>query len=200
MSIEFWLVSLVVVLIPGTGVVYTVSCGVAGGFRRGFWAAIGGTLGIVPHMVASIVGLAAILHTSAVAFQVLKYAGVAYLLFLAWQLAKNPGISTVSADRGTWVTVRRAFLMNILNPKLTLFFLAFLPPFVTGSGAEATLQLVMLSLAFMALTLVVFLGYAALAHGFREGLLRRPRVVRYMNRTFAGLLAFFGVQLALSER
>ena len=202
MSIEFWITSLVVVLVPGTGVIYTVSAGITGGLRKSLWAAGGCTLGILPHVVASLVGVSALLHSSAVAFSVLKYAGVAYLLFLAWRMWRDKAewaAAKVSETRGG-ATFRKAFLMNILNPKLTIFFLAFLPQFVSVRQGNVPLQMVVLSLCFMALTLVVFVLYGLVAHSFRELLVRSPRALRVMNRTFAGVLGFFGVQLALSDR
>ncbi len=202
MSIEFWITSLIVVLVPGTGVIYTVSSGLTGGFRKSVWASLGCTLGIVPHIAASLVGLAALLNTCAVAFSALKYAGVAYLLFLAWQLWRDKSAVRLGTGErtGGWRTFRRAFLMNILNPKLTIFFLAFLPQFVTARDTTATAQMLELSACFMALTLAVFLVYGALATLFRDAVLTRPRVVRWMNRGFAALLAVFGVQLAVTEK
>ena len=202
MSLAFWLTSLVVVLVPGTGVIYTVSSGLTGGLRKSSWAAVGCTLGIVPHLLASLVGLAALLNACAVAFQVLKYLGVAYLLFLAWQMWRDKSVLRLEpAGKGAaWATLRKAFLMNILNPKLTIFFLAFLPQFIDSRGSEPVGQMLVLSLCFMLLTLVIFLLYGFSAHLFRERILKSPRVVRVMNRTFAGLLAFFGIQLALSDR
>ena len=202
MSVAFWVTSLIVVLVPGTGVIYTISTGITGGLKKSAWAALGCTFGIVPHILGSLIGLSALLNASAVAFSLLKYVGVAYLLFLAWQMWTDKGNFSPSAApvKSGLSTFRKAFLMNILNPKLTIFFLAFLPQFVSPTQPGAPFQMLFLSLCFMALTLVVFLVYGALANAFRELFLSSPRFIRRLNRSFAGILALFGVQLALSEK
>lgn len=202
LSAEFLLTSLIVVLIPGTGVVFTVSTGLALGRRASLHASLGCTLGIVPHLLATVLGLAAVLHTSALAFQVLKYAGVAYLLYLAvatWRDRSAFAARTVHAASATSL-VTKAFLLNILNPKLTIFFLAFLPQFVQPQAASPLLQLLGLSAVFMAMTFVVFVGYGLLAHAFRRAVIESPRVQAWLRRGFAGAFAGLGAQLALSER
>ncbi|PSL01580.1 threonine/homoserine/homoserine lactone efflux protein [Haloactinopolyspora alba] len=203
MSIEFFLTSLVVVLTPGTGVLYTMGAGLTRGTRAGVVAAVGCTLGIVPHMMAAITGLAALLHTSALAFQVLKYLGVAYLLYLAWSMLRETGTLTVSPDTETRSTARvvtSGVLINILNPKLTIFFFAFLPQFVHAGASNPVLPMIQLSAVFMALTFVVFVGYAKLASLVRHHVISRPRVLTWMRRTFAGAFVALGVRLALAER
>ncbi|MEM8665447.1 MAG: LysE family translocator, partial [Pseudomonadota bacterium] len=129
MSLEFWITSLIVVLMPGTGVIYTLAVGLGGGWRASVYAATGCTFGIVPHIVASIVGLAALLHASAVAFEVVRILGVLYLLYMAISILRSGGTLEVGTERGQTAIaiIRRGFLLNILNPKLSLFFLAFLP-------------------------------------------------------------------------
>ena len=202
MSPEFLVLSLVVVLMPGTGVLYTVAIGLGRGFGGSVLAAAGCTLGIVPHLVASLVGLAAVLHTSAVAFQAVKYAGVLYLLFMAWSVLRSgdrlelAGRDAVSAAR----TIRDGVLLNVLNPKLSIFFLAFLPQFVPAGAADPALAMLPLAATFMAMTFVVFVVYGALAAAARTAVLERPAVMRWARRVFAGTFAALGVQLALSER
>src|SRR5690606_35093711 len=130
MSIEFLLTSLIVVVSPGTSVLYTLAAGLSRGAKAGVLAAFACTLGILPHMAAAITGLAALLHTSAVAFQILKYLGVAYLLYMAWSTIKEHGALKVeeeAAPRSARQVVVSGILINILNPKLSIFFLAFLP-------------------------------------------------------------------------
>jgi threonine/homoserine/homoserine lactone efflux protein len=166
MSVEFLITSLIVVLLPGTGVLYTLAIGLGRGFRASIAAAVGCTLGIVPAMIASIVGLAALFHTSALAFQLIKYAGVAYLFYMAWTILRQGGVLDVSEDRrplSAFQTARDGVVLNVLNPKLSLFFLAFLPQFVPATAANTTLTMVMLGLTFMALTFIVFVGYGACA-------------------------------------
>ncbi|MGM0785254.1 MAG: LysE family translocator [Pseudomonadota bacterium] len=202
-SAEFLLTSLVVVLIPGTGVVFTVSTGLMQGRRASLYASLGCTLGIVPHLLATVLGLAAILHTSAVAFQVLKYAGVAYLLYLAlatWRDRSAFSVQEVQGKAGAVSLVIKAFLLNILNPKLTIFFLAFLPQFVAAEAVSPMAQLLGLSAIFMVMTFVVFAIYGQLAHAFRAIVIESPRVQGWLRRSFAAAFAGLGAQLALSER
>ncbi len=200
---EFLITSLIVVLIPGTGVVFTVSMGLAQGRSASFFAAVGCTLGIVPHLLATVLGLAAIMHTSALAFQVLKYCGVAYLLYLAvatWRDRSAFAVQAAQGRRGALGLVVKAFLLNILNPKLTIFFLAFLPQFVAPGAQSPLLQLLGLSGVFMAMTFVVFVLYGFLAHAFRRAVIESPRVQSWLRRGFAGAFAGLGAQLALTER
>jgi threonine/homoserine/homoserine lactone efflux protein len=203
-SLEFLLTSLVVVLIPGTGVIYTVSTGLVQGRRASVYAALGCTAGIVPHLMATVLGLAAVMHTSALAFQVLKYAGVAYLLYVAvstWRdksaFAVDGSVSKASAT----ALVVKAFLINILNPKLTIFFLAFLPQFVDPAAVESPLfQLLLLSAVFMAMTLVVFVVYGCVAHAFRRLVIESARVQRWLRAGFAAAFAGLGAKLAFAEK
>lgn len=204
MSVAFWLTTLVIVATPGTGVLFTVAAGLAP--RRGrasVVAAFGCTLGVVPHMVAAITGLAALLNASAVAFQTLKYAGVAYLLYLAWQTwrYRTPlELDQHAAPQSAWQVIRTAVLINVLNPKLTIFFFAFLPQFVHPHEQRATAHLVGLSLVFMAVTFVVFAGYGYFAAGMRRFVLGRPRVVAWVRRTLAASYVVLAGRLALQDR
>lgn len=169
-TVEFLITSLIVVLIPGTGVIFTVSTGITQGRKASIYAALGCTAGIIPHLLATILGLAAIMHTSALAFQTLKYAGVAYLLYIAYATWKDTSAFALenTPSRSTAMSlVVKALLLNILNPKLTIFFLAFLPQFVTPNSANPLFQLLLLSGVFMAMTLAVFIAYGLLAHTFR---------------------------------
>ena len=138
-SWEFLITSLIVVASPGTGVLYTLAAGLSRGSRASLVAAFGCTLGIVPHMAAAILGLAALLHTSAVAFQTFKYLGVAYLLYMAWKTLRERGALAVDPDvgrRSALQVIVTGVLINILNPKLSIFFLAFLPQFVSADEAH----------------------------------------------------------------
>ena len=203
MSIEFLVTSLIVVVSPGTGVLYTLAAGLSRGARASVVAAFGCTLGIVPHIVAAIMGLAALLHASALAFQALKYLGVAYLLYMAWSaLRERRGLSVeqeVGARSDVQVTVR-AILINILNPKLSIFFLAFLPQFVSADEPHPLSRMVMLSVVFMLLTFVVFAGYGLFAASIRRHVISRPRVLVWMRRTFAAAFVALGAKLALADR
>jgi len=200
---QFLVTSLIVVLIPGTGVLFTVSTGLARGRRASVFAALGCTAGIIPHLLATVLGLAAIMHTSAVAFQLLKYAGVAYLLYLAYATWKEKSSFTFerAPSRGSASAVMiKAFLLNILNPKLTIFFLAFLPQFLESNASSPIAQLLMLSGVFMVMTFAVFVVYGFLAHAFRTAVIESPRVQAWLRRGFAAAFAGLGAQLALSDR
>lgn len=200
---EFLLTSLIVVLIPGTGVIFTVSIGLMRGRRASLYASFGCTLGIVPHLLATILGLAVIMHTSAIAFQVLKYAGVAYLLYLAvatWRDRSAFSVQEVKRSGNGASLVVKGFLLNILNPKLTIFFLAFLPQFVTADSQSSLGQLLGLSAVFMAMTFVVFIIYGQLAYVFRVAVIESPKVQNWLRRSFATAFAGLGLQLAFTER
>lgn len=202
-SVEFLITSLIVVLIPGTGVLFTLSTGLVLGWRASVFASIGCTAGIVPHLVASVLGLAAILHMSAVAFTVLKFAGAAYLLYLAWAMWREKGMFAFDRPPGETAALKimvRAFLLNILNPKLSIFFLAFLPQFVAPGAAAPLLQMLVLSGVFMAMTLAVFIVYGLLAHSIRAWALGSPRFLTWVQRSFAAAFAGLGLNLAVAER
>lgn len=203
MSIEFLATSLLVIFLPGTGVLYTLAVGLGRGFRPSVAAAFGCTLGILPAATASIVGLAAILHASALAFQVIRYPGVAYLFYMAWSVLRAGGTLDVAEDRAPRRLGRIALdgmLLNVLNPKLSLFFMAFLPQFVAVDAPGATARLVLLAAVFMLLTLVVFIGYGACAALARDYVVARPRVTLWLRRCFAGTFGFLGLRLALYDR
>jgi threonine/homoserine/homoserine lactone efflux protein len=203
LSTEFLLTSLVVVLVPGAGVIYTVSTGLAQRWRASIAAALGCTVGILPHLLASILGLSALLHASALAFQVLKVAGSLYLLYLAWAMWQDRGM--LRFDRPAQKTdalqiALKGVLINILNPKLTIFFFAFLPLFVSPEVASPTRQMVELSAIFMLMTLVIFALYGILASGISTYLLNSPKVIRRVQRSFAVIFATLAAKLAFSEQ
>lgn len=202
-SIEFLVTSLIVVVTPGTGVIYSLSTGLTQGRRASVFAALGCTVGIVPHLLATILGLAALMHTSALAFQLLKYAGVAYLFYLAFATWRDR--SAFAVDAGTAQASRRqlvgkGLLVNTLNPKLTLFFLAFLPQFVDATAPAALPQLLLLSAVFMAMTFVIFVAYGFLAHAFRRQVIESARMQNLLRHGFAAAFAGLGARLASGER
>lgn len=204
MSIEFLITTLVVVVSPGTGALYTIAAGLARGRRASLWAAFGCTLGIVPHMLAAITGLAAVLHASALAFEIIKYLGVAYLLYMAWATLRETGSLSVDAGDAPAKTARavilESILINILNPKLSIFFFAFLPQFVPVDTPNAVGQMLQLSGVFMLLTFLVFAGYGLFAAAVRGHVISRPSIMTWMRRTFAGAFVLLGARLALTER
>ncbi|MGY4308951.1 threonine/homoserine/homoserine lactone efflux protein [Bradyrhizobium sp. USDA 4369] len=203
MSFAFLLTSLIVVASPGTGVLYTLAVALTRGSRMSMAAAFGCTLGIIPAMLAASVGLAAVLHASALAFAALKYCGGAYLLYMAWQTLRERGaLSIASKDeaRSAGRVVLTGFLINILNPKLSIFFLAFLPQFIAADAAHPLALMLELSAVFMAMTFAVFVIYGLFAAAVRDRIVSRPRVMTWLRRAFAGGFALLGARLAMSER
>jgi threonine/homoserine/homoserine lactone efflux protein len=202
-SIEFLVTTLIVIAAPGTGVLYTLAAGLARGWRASAVAAFGCTLGIIPHMAAAITGLAALLHASALAFEIVKYLGVAWLLYMAWSTLRQSGPLSVEAEqtpRAAGQVILTGILVNVLNPKLSIFFFAFLPQFVPPGTSGALPLMLQMSLAFMVLTFVVFLGYGMFAAAIRSHIVSRPRVLLWMRRSFAAAFVGLGAKLALTER
>ena len=202
-SLQFLITSLIVVLIPGTGVIYTVSTGLTQGKKASLYVALGCTLGIVPHLLATILGLAALMHTSAVAFQILKWAGVVYLFYVAWgtwrdksafQLDDNPSRTHALG------LIIKAILMNVLNPKLTIFFLAFLPQFIPANSTHVLAPMLLLSAIFMLMTLAVFVVYGLLAHTFRHYVVESARVQTFLRYGFTAAFIGLASKLALTDK
>jgi threonine/homoserine/homoserine lactone efflux protein len=203
MSFSFLLTSLIVIVSPGTGVLYTLAAALSRGSRASIAAAFGCTLGIVPHIAAAMLGLAAVLHTSALAFAALKWLGVIYLLFMAWQALRERGALQVEGQvdaRSAAKLIVTGFLINILNPKLSIFFLAFLPQFIAADEARPVARMLELSTAFMAMTFAVFVVYGLFAASVRDRIVTRPRAMTWLRRAFAGGFAALGARLALAER
>lgn len=207
LSLQFLATAFVVVVAPGTGVLYTLALGLGRGRRAAVWAALGCTFGIVPHLAAATLGLAAVLHASALLFQAVKFAGVAYLLWLAWGALRGGGALHISAADGPartgfakgWRIARRGALINILNPKLSIFFLALLPPFLSGDAASATVEMAWLGGVFMAMTFAVFVLYGVFAAAARDWVLASERAMAWLNRVFAGAFALLAARLAMER-
>jgi len=203
MSWSFLLTSLIVVVSPGTGVLYTLAAALTHGARASVAAAFGCTLGILPAMLAAMLGLAAVLHTSALAFSALKWCGVIYLLYMAWQALRERGALAVERkfdERGSRRVIVTGFLINILNPKLSIFFLAFLPQFIATEETHPLARMLELSGAFMLMTFAVFVLYGLFAAAVRDRVISRPNVMRWLRRAFAGGFALLGARLAFAER
>ena len=203
MDPAFLLTALIVVLIPGTGVIYTLAIALGRGGPASVSAAFGCTIGIVPHVSAAILGLAALLHASALLFQTVKFAGVLYLLWMAWSALREKGMLDAQPERSAMshaAIIRRGFLINILNPKLSVFFLAFLPQFVPPDTANPAMTMAFLGAVFMAMTFIVFVIYGQVASLVRERVLASRSLMVWMRRSFAAAFALLGLRLALSSR
>lgn len=204
MTLEFFITTLIIVALPGTGVIYTLAIGLSQGARAAMIAAFGCTIGIVPHVIATVAGLAALLHTSALLFQTIKYLGVLYLFWMAYTIWRDGGALKVEEGKvkrqSTREIIGNAVMINLLNPKLTLFFFAFMPQFVDVGAANATPLMLLLAAEFMALTFVVFVLYGLFAAAARDHVISRPAVLLWLRRTFAAAFGLMGLRLALSER
>lgn len=203
MTLEFYLTTLIVVASPGTGAIFTIAAGLARGPRAALVAAFASTLGVVPHILAAMLGLATLLHASALAFDIVKYAGVAYLLYMAWQEWRNRGLLTVDAAQAapdTRKVLIDGILLNILNPKLSIFFVAFLPQFMDPNRGDAMTQMGVMSGIFMLATFLVFAVYGILAGTMRDKVISQPRIVQWMRRSFAAAFGLLAARLAVQER
>ena len=203
MSIEFLLTTLIIVASPGTGVVYTLTAGLSRGGRASVLAAFACTLGILPHLIAALTGLAALLHTSAMLFDIVKYAGVAYLLYMAWATFKQHGAMTIDAEldaRNARQVLVDGILINLLNPKLSIFFVAFLPLFIEPNEPHVLICMLKLSGVFMAATFIIFAIYGLFAAAMRDKVLGSPNIMAWMRRSFAAAFVALGAKLALTER
>lgn len=201
-STEFLFTSLIVVLVPGAGVIYTVSTSLARGPRAAIVASVGCTLGIVPHLLAATLGITAILHLSALIFRIVRYAGAAYLIYLAYTMWRNVGalkFGTQDVNGKAVKIIGRAILLNLLNPKLTLFFLAFLPQFLSQGPLDPTTSLIAHSGIFMLMTFVVFVIYGLLAASLRQLVEKSSNAMKWIQRSFSVALAIFSIRLILSD-
>lgn len=202
LSTQFLITAFVVVIAPGTGVIYTLAVALGRGSRASLWAALGCTFGIFPHLLAAALGLAAVLHASALLFQIVKFAGVAYLIYLAWGMLRSTGAMNIKAEAAVesgWRIAQRGALINILNPKLSIFFLALLPPFLSGIPEQATTEMALLGGVFMAMTFAVFALYGLFASVTRDRLLASDRAMKILNRTFAAAFAALAARLAVER-
>ncbi|MCZ8185547.1 MAG: LysE family translocator [Beijerinckiaceae bacterium] len=203
MTLEFWITTFIVVASPGTGAVYSIATGLGRGGKASVVAAFACTLGILPHLAAAMTGLTALLHASALLFDLVKYAGVAYLLWMAWQTLKERGAMRVEADatpRSTLRVLVDGIALNLLNPKLSIFFVAFLPQFMDRNAASPMAEMLLLSGVFMAMTFVVFALYGLFAAAMRDHVVSRPAVMAWLRRSFAAAFVLLGARLAVQER
>ncbi|WP_231738809.1 LysE family translocator [Herbaspirillum rubrisubalbicans] len=203
MHTEFLITSLIVVASPGTGALVTLNAGLSHGTRAAMVAATGCTLGIIPHMLLAITGLATVLHSSPFCFELIQYAGVLYLLRMAWLVMKEKNllsVERVQRPQTYYEIIQNAVLVNFLNPKLSIFFLAFLPQFIRSDDISPMWSMLSMSLVFMAMTLAIFALYGWFAAAVRDRVLRSHRAMLWLRRTFAAAFVVLGVRLALAQR
>lgn len=202
MSVEFFLLSLILAIVPGTGVVFTLACAMSQGMRGAFWGAVAGAVGVVPHLIAAGLGLSALLIAYPIMYDGLRILGGAYLIWLAIQAWRHRHdaleVGTVTAT-GTQIVMQGA-LINLLNPKLTLFFVSFLPQFVPPTDPTPILTMGLMGLVLVVQTFVVFLAYGAVAARARDLLRRRPRIMTVLQSGIAALFAVLGLRVLLGGR
>lgn len=199
----FVVTSIAVILMPGPAMVFVISNGLTRGPKPSISAALGTTTGVFFHMFCAAFGLAVILKTSAIAFTVVKVAGAAYLVYLAIKtlMSKDPLANQLdeSSKPGNSIFWQGIFI-NILNPKLSIFFLAFLPQFIDPALSSATYQTLALGMIFIAMTILIFIGYGLFASLLRKKVLNSPRILKAIKWCFASVFLALGLRLALSEK
>ena len=199
----FLITSLIIILIPGTGVIYTISTGFSKGKKASMFAALGCTAGIVPHLCASIILSSLLMKNSPKAFLIIKIIGAFYLLYLGLgMLFSKSGLNFDNArteDKFIGI-VPRGILINLLNPKLTLFFFSFLPQYVSSNSQNYTIECIMYGFAFMLLTFAVFIGYGMLAGTTKKFMINSPKCINLIQKLFGILFIIFAIQLAFSSK
>ncbi len=194
--------SVALTLAPGPDNIFVMTQGIARGRKPAIVTALGMCSGISVHTTAAAFGISAVFYSSVIAFNVVKYAGAAYLIFLAWKTLKDRSAIRLALadDRAATALFKRGFIMNVLNPKVAMFFLAFLPQFVTPGTGHFPLQMLFLGFVFMAQAVVIFCLIGYFSGSIGSFLLSRPRIAKYFDWLTAGVFASLGVRLALAER
>lgn len=198
----FLITSLIIILAPGTGVIYTVSMGMTEGRKKSIFAALGCTLGIVPHLCISIALSSLLMQMNEQVFTVIKYLGVLYLIYLGLSMILSKGkveVSETQTETRATAIIRRGILINLLNPKLTLFFFSFLPQYVSLGSANYVAKSTLLGILFMALTLIVFVGYGLLAGTAKVWLCQSPKRMAFLQKCFGVIFIAFAIKLAIEK-
>lgn len=199
----FIVTSIAVILMPGPAMLFVISNGLTKGPKASIAAAIGTTTGVSFHLFCAAFGLAVILKTSAIAFAVVKFVGATYLIYLAIktvlskeQIVNHLNVGEKSRNSIFW----QGIFINILNPKLSIFFLAFLPQFIGSNLASSTSQTLVLGTIFMAMTIILFIFYGLFASLLRQKVLNSPKILNAIKWCFASVFMVLGVRLALSDK
>lgn len=200
--IAFAVASIVLAFAPGPDNIFVLTQSAMNGPRAGVAVTFGLATGLVVHTAAVVLGLAALIQVSPVAFTVLKVVGAGYLLYLAWGAlrAGAEDLSGENAGLGLMAYYRRGIIMNATNPKVTIFFLAFLPQFVDPALGGTTLQMLTLAFIFFVVTLVVFSSVALVSGKLGAALKRSPGAQRVINRIAGVVFIGLALRLLASER
>lgn len=199
----FFTASVLLALTPGPDNIFVLTQSMIGGPRAGLSVTAGLCTGLLVHTAAVVLGVAAIVQASATAFSLVKYVGAAYLLYLAWQ-ARRAGNKTLSENRSsiltTWQFYRRGIIMNVTNPKVSIFFLAFLPQFAAPEKGRLWLQLICLGGLFIAATLLIFGTISLLAGRLGTWFMRSKRSQKALNYSASCVFLALAIKLALASR
>lgn len=196
-------VSLLLIIAPGPDNIFVMAQSISYGKKEGIATALGLCSGVTIHTLAASIGLSAILYQSNIAFSILKYLGAFYLLYLAYQAFRSSnevGEFAKPKKQTLPALYRRGFLMNVLNPKVSLFFLAFLPQFIEKNGISVPLQMIVLGLTFMILTLIVFSIIAIFAGSLGEKLLQNEKSSRIINLSQGAIFTGIGLKLFFMDK
>lgn len=187
---------------PGPDIIYVITQSITQGKSAGIITSLGLCTGLIVHTTAAAFGVSAILQQSVIAFKILKYAGAIYLFFLAWKAfrEKNELLSDMTARNKDSISLyRQGILMNILNPKVGLFFLAFLPQFVNANAGNIPGQMILLGILFILQAILIFSIVSICAGFLGEKILGRPNIAKYVNYAKGGIFVLIGSKLALDE-
>ncbi len=202
-AISFFATAVLLAYAPGPDIVFVLAQSAVYGAKAGLATTCGLMTGLCVHTALVTAGVAALIQASPTAFLLLKAAGALYLLYLAW-LSWRAGAMRADGVKpafpGCLALYRRGIFMNVTNPKVSIFFLAFLPQFVRPGAGDELAQLLGLSATFMLMTFVIFAIYGLLAHAFRKAVVESQQVQAWLRRGFAASFAGLGANLALADR
>lgn len=208
-DLNYWLLFLSAAFLlniaPGPDLLYILTKTLSGGRKIGWASAMGVCSGALIHAIIAALGLSAVLASSAVAFNAIKYIGVAYLLFLAWQSFRSNGMQfditnkKINQDTSAWKAYRQGILVDVLNPKVALFFMSFLPQFVREGHGSASLQLIYLGLLVVAIAAIVETTYVLLAAKLMQGLRKNKKFSLWLDRIVGCVFIGLAIKLVLTE-
>lgn len=201
--LSFLGVAVLLTLMPGPDNLYVLTQSIARGKKAGIITTLGLCTGLFAHISAAALGISAIVYQSAVAFAVVKYAGAAYLLYLAYKAfrQKQSALALGTADELAYASLyKKGIFMSMLNPKVSLFFLALLPQFVNEASGYASLQMIALGLVFMLQAIVIFTLISIFADVLRRFIFKRPRLSSKLNIVEGSVFGLIGLSIALSRK
>ncbi len=202
--IMFVLASFLLCLAPGPDNIYVLTQGITKGKKAAIITTLGLVTGLIVHTSAAAFGISVIFQTSQVAFDIVKYLGAIYLLYIAYKIFKHRNepldLDVKSSKQQMKSLYFKGFIMNVLNPKVSIFFLAFLPQFVDTNVPNVSMQVILLGFIFMVITIVVFSTIGILGNLLSSRLMQNPNIIKYMNILTSFILVSLGLKLALTQR